>query len=157
GMVQTAESALTEVNTLLVKMRQLTVHAANEGANDAVMVQADQFEFNNALDTIDRITFNTQFGLKKILDGSQGANGAANGAGLEFISATPSTRSSPVHGYDVRVQQLSSRAEVKGGTALTKEMIDAGEELTIAEGGKTVTFRTTPGDSVAQVGGKLKN
>jgi flagellin len=121
------------------------------------MVQADQFEFNNALDTIDRITFNTQFGLKKILDGSQGASGAANGVGLEFLGASPATRSSPVEGYDVRIQQLGTKARVEGGTALTKEMIDAGEELTIAEGGKTVTFRTTPGDSVAQVGGKLKN
>ncbi len=157
GMVQTAESALTEVNTLLVKMRQLTVHAANEGANDQVMLQADQFEFNNALDTIDRITFNTQFGLKRILDGSQGANGAANGVGLDFIGASPTTRSSPVEGYDVRVQRLGTRAHVEGGTALTQEMIDAGEELTIAEGGKTVAFRATPGDSVAQVAGKLGN
>lgn len=157
GMVQTAESALTEVNTLLVKMRQLAVHAANEGANDQVMLQADQFEFANALDTIDRVTFNTQFGLKRILDGSQGANGAANGVGLEFIAATPATRSSPVQGYDVRVQQLATKAMVEGAAALTQEIIDAGEELTIAEGGKTVTFRTTPGDSVAQVAGKLKN
>ncbi len=157
GMVQTAESALTEVNTLLVKMRQLSVHAANEGANDQVMLQADAFEFSNALDTIDRITSNTQFGLKRILDGSQGANGAANGVGLEFIGAGPTTRSSPVQGYDVRVQQLGTQSRIEGGTALKRESIDAGEELTFAEGGKTVTFRTTPGDSVAQVAGKLRN
>ncbi|HEX7926915.1 MAG TPA: hypothetical protein VF678_04930 [bacterium] len=157
GMVQTAESALTEVNTLLVKMRQLAVHAANEGANDQVMLQADEFEFSNALDTIDRVTFNTQFGLKRILDGSQGANGAANGVGLEFISATPHTQASPVNGYDVRIQQLGTKSRIEGSTALTQEIIDAGEELTIAEGGRTVTFRTTPGESVSQVAGKLNN
>ncbi len=157
GMIQTTESAMTEVNNLLVKIRQLGVHAANEGANDKVMLEADQFEINNALNTIDQITFNTQFGLKRMLDGSQGANGAANGTGLEFISASPKTRSSPVQGYNVRVQQLATQAGLRGSTDLSQELIDKGEELTIAEGGRTVQFRTRKGESVQQTVGRLKN
>jgi flagellin len=157
GMVQTTESALTEVSNLLVNIRQLGVHAANEGANDKVMLQADQFEINNALDTIDQITVNTQFGLKRMLDGSQGANGAANGEGLEFIGASPKTRSSPVAGYDVRVQALGSQAMLKGKEELTQDVIDHGEELTVAEGGRTVQFRTHAGESVDQTVGRLKN
>lgn len=157
GMVQTAEGALNEISGLLIKIRQLAVHAANEGANDEVMLQADQFEINNALETIDRMTFNTQFGLKRLLDGSQGANGVANGVGLEFVGASPNTQSSPVEGYDVRVQQLGSRARVEGDTELTQELIDAGEEITIAEGGRTVSFQSTPGDTVAQTLGKLRS
>jgi len=157
NMIQTAEGALTEVNNLLVKIRQLAIHAANEGANDEVMLLADQFEIDNALETIDRITNATQFGLKKLLDGSQGANGVANGRGLEFISASPETASSPVDGYVVRVQQLGSRAFLQGEAALTQEMVDAGEEFTISEGGRTVSFRTTPGDTVQQSIGKLRN
>jgi flagellin len=157
GMIQTTESALTEVNNLLVKIRQLGVHAANEGANDKVMLQADQFEIDNALNTIDQITVNTQFGLKRMLDGSQGANGAANGEGLEFIGASPKTRSSPVSGYDVRVQGLGTQASLKGKEDLTPEIIDKGEQLTIAEGGRTVQFRTRKGESVQQSVGRLKN
>lgn len=157
GMIQTTESAMSEVNDLLVKIRQLGVHAANEGANDRVMVEADQFEINNALDTIDQITFNTQFGLKRMLDGSQGANGAANGVGLEFITASPKTRSSPVEGYNVRVQQLATRATLTGSTGLSQEIIDKGEQLTIAEGGRTIQFSTRKGESLAQVIGRLKN
>jgi flagellin len=157
GMIQTTESAMTEVNNLLVKVRQLGTHAANEGANDRVMVEADQFEINNALDTIDQITFNTQFGLKRMLDGSQGANGAANGAGLEFIGASPKTRSSPVEGYNVRVQQLATRATLRGSGTLDQEQIDKGEDLTLAEGGRTVQFRTRKGESVEQAVGRLKN
>ena len=103
GMIQTTEGALTEVNNLLVNIKQLSIHAANEGANDEVMLQADEFEVANALNTIDRITQSTQFGLKKLLDGSNGANGVANGAGLEFIGASGQTLSSPVNGFDVRV------------------------------------------------------
>ena len=157
SMVQTTESALVEVSNLLVSMRQLAIHAANEGANDESMLEADQLEMENALNTIDRITVNAQFGRKKLLDGSNGANGVGIGRGLEFISATPETRQSPVEGYEVRVQQLGSQAFIEGSAALTQEMADAGEEITISEGGKTVSFVASPGDSVAQVIGKLKN
>jgi len=157
GMIQTTEGGLSEVNNLLVKIKQLAIHAANEGANDEVMLQADEFELKNALDTIDRITQNTQFGLKKLLDGSNGANGVANGKGLEFISASEATQSSPVEGYDVRVQQLATQAKVRGSTALNQEMVNNREEIVINEGGKTVSFITTPGDTVSQAFGKLKN
>lgn len=156
SMVQTAEGALNEINTLLIKIRQRAVHAANEGANDDVMLQANQFEIDNALDTIDRITFNTQFGLKRILDGSQAANGVTNGDALEFVAASPKTKSSPVEGYEVRVHALGSRARAEGSVSLSQELVEAGEELTIAESGRTVSFRTTPGDTVDQAIGKLR-
>lgn len=71
SMIQTAEGALTEVNNLLVSMRELAIHAANEGFNDKDQLAADQAEITNALKTIDRISQNTQFGTKKILDGSK--------------------------------------------------------------------------------------
>ena len=70
SLVQTAEGALNEVSTLLVDMRQRAVAAANIGLNDENMVNASQQEIENALDTIDRISTNTQFGSKNLLDGS---------------------------------------------------------------------------------------
>jgi len=157
SMVQTTEAAMVEVSNLLVSMRQLAIHAANEGANDENMLEADQLELENALNTVDRITQNAQFGVKKLLDGTQGANGVGIGVGLEFIAATPETRSSPVEGFAVRVQQLGTKAELQGTVALTEELIDAEEELTISESGRTVSFIAKPGDSVAQTLGKLKN
>ena len=157
GMVQTTEAALTEVTSMLTSMRQLAIHAANEGANDVNMLQADQMELDNALNTVDRLTRSASFGVKKLLDGSEGANGVGMGVGLEFISASPATRSSPVEGYEVRVQQLGSQADAKGTVALTQEMIDKGEEITITEGGKNVSFITKKGDTVSQTMGKLRN
>ena len=71
NMIQTAEGALTEINNLLVSMRELAIHAANEGFNDTDQLAADQAEIANSLKTIDRIAANTQFGTKKILDGSK--------------------------------------------------------------------------------------
>ena len=157
GMVQTTEAALIEVTNLLTSMRQLAIASANEGANDENMLQANQFELENSLDTIDRITRNAQFGVKKLLDGSTGANGVSIGEGLEFILAAPETRASPTEGYDVRVQQLATQSTLRGSVTLTQEMVDASEEITISEGGRTVQFTTTPGETVAQSMGKLRN
>ncbi len=157
SMVQTTESALVEVSNLLVSMRQLAIHAANEGVNDENMLAIDQLELNNALDTIDRLSANAQFGKKKLLDGSTGANGVGIGVGLDFIGASPVTRSSPVEGYEVRVSQLGARARATGTVPLSQAMIEAGEELTVTEGGKTVSFITKPGDTVEATFGKLKN
>ncbi len=71
SMIQTAEGALTEINNLLISMRELAIHAANEGFNDADQLAADQAEIANAIKTIDRIAANTQFGTKKLLDGTK--------------------------------------------------------------------------------------
>jgi flagellin len=156
-MVQTTEAAMNEVTNLLTKIRQLAVHAANEGANDKNMLEADQLELDNALNSIDRISINAQFGVKKLLDGSTGANGVGIGENVEFIAASPATKPSPIQGYEVRVSQLGSRAHIEGTTALTQEMIDKGEEFTIAEGGKTVSFTSRKGQTVGQAIGLLKN
>ncbi len=70
SMIQTAEGALDEVNTLLNKARGLALHAANEGANDNNQLVADQTELDNILSSVDRIAGSTQFGTKKLLDGT---------------------------------------------------------------------------------------
>ena len=70
SLVQTAEGALNEVSKLLVDMRQRAVSAANLGINDQNSVNASQKEVENALEAIDRISNNTQFGSKNLLDGS---------------------------------------------------------------------------------------
>jgi flagellin len=76
SMVQTTEGALDEVNSLLTKARELTLHAMNSGVNDVTQLSADQSELDNVIQTISRISEVTQFGTKKLLDGS--LNGAKN-------------------------------------------------------------------------------
>ena len=149
SMVQTAEGALTEVNNLLVGMRQLSIHAANEGANDSVMLEADQLEITGMVSAIDRIAQTTSFGNRKLLDGSNGVSGTAIGDGLNFVKATTKTDSSEETGYGVVVTQASSAANLDGGAALTLEMVTAGETLTVVEGGKNASYTTKSQDTVA--------
>lgn len=148
SMVQTAEGALNEVNRLLNQTRQLAVHAANDGVNDETMLAADQSEIKNALETIDRISQSAQFGSKLLLDGSRGASGVANGSGLEFVTAGLNTKDSSVAGYSVAVDQVATRSSLQGITNLTQEMVNAGETLTVSEGGKTASFTSKAGETV---------
>jgi flagellin len=86
NMIQTAEGALTEINNLLVKMRELAIHAANEGFNDTAQLDADQSEIANSMATIDRIAANTQFGTKKLLDGSKDNVATITSANTSLLS-----------------------------------------------------------------------
>jgi len=151
SMVQTTESALDEMNKLLVNIRQLAIHAANEGANDRNMVEADQFEIKNSLESIDRIAQFAQFGTRKILDGSNGVGGLAAGAGLTFIKASTQTRTSPEEGYAVQVNQVATKAQMTGAEPLSQQIIDSGVSLSLQESGRVTSYTTKAGEDVSAV------
>jgi flagellin len=148
SMVQTAEGALGEANNTLVAMRQLAIQSANEGSNDAVMLAANQVSIDNMLKSIDRIGQFTQFGQKKLLDGSSGVSGLAIGEGLEYVSAVTNTMDSGEKGYEVKVKELATKASIMGTTPLAKEIIQQGESLFVSEGGKTATYVTKETDTI---------
>ncbi len=151
SLAQTTEGALSEINRVLINMRQLAVHASNVGVNDPKMMEADQAELRNSIEMIERVAKDTQFGTKALLDGSKGANGVATGDGLYFVSAGEDTKSSPTQGYEVTVTRAASQATRTGTAALTQEMIDAGEVLTLTEGGRTVQMQTDKNMTVETV------
>ena len=96
-MIQTAEGALNEINNLLIGMRELAIHAANEGVNDDNQLAADQAEITNAIRTIDRIAANTQYGTKKLLDGSAANVAAITTANVSGLTVSESNLSDGVH------------------------------------------------------------
>ena len=147
SLVQTMEANLSEVNNLLVSIRQLAIHASNEGVNDEVMLAADQGEIDNALETIARISSQAQFGTKRLLDGSRGASGSTTGENLEFVNASLETGDSREQGFNVYVTQESSRSTTMGTTALTEEIVTAGEQITIIEDGKMAVYKSNADDT----------
>jgi flagellin len=72
SVAQTAEGALNEVTSILQRMRDLSVQAANEGSQDPSAKQAAQKEFDQLNNELDRIGTTTSFGKSKLLDGSFG-------------------------------------------------------------------------------------
>jgi flagellin len=73
SVVQTAEGALNEVHTMLTRMRDLSVQAANTGGNDAASRSAAQAEINQLATEITRVSTDTKFGGVALLNGSYGA------------------------------------------------------------------------------------
>jgi flagellin len=155
AMVQTAEGALTEVNDILIRIRELALHAANEGATDVKAQEADQIEVATGLESIARIAAYTRFGTRSLLDGSSGISGEAEGEGLTFVSATQRTRSSGISGYPVVVTQVPTHAYVQGDNPITDRNV---KNLTVSlfEGGKSVQVVASSEDSPGSFFGRLK-
>ncbi len=74
SMVQTAEGALTEVHSMLQRMRDLAVQASN-GTNSADSIAAASAEAKELSAQIDQIAGNTQFNGSKLLNGTAGTLG----------------------------------------------------------------------------------
>ena len=70
--VQTAEGALNEVHSMLQRMNELAVQAAN-GTNSSVDVQSIKDEIKQLNTEINRIASSTDFNGKKMLKGGQAA------------------------------------------------------------------------------------
>ncbi|MBG6178855.1 flagellin N-terminal helical domain-containing protein [Arthrobacter sp. CAN_A1] len=70
GVVQTAEGALTEVQSILQRMRDLAVQAGND-SNNAESRGAIKTEVDGLVAELDRISENTNFNGNKLLNGSK--------------------------------------------------------------------------------------
>src|SRR5690349_9765521 len=76
SVVQTAEGALSEVHSMLNRIRDLIIQSANTASSDATARQAAQNEITQLRAEIDRIASTTSFGTQKLLDGSFGSQAA---------------------------------------------------------------------------------
>ena len=144
SMIQTTEGALNEVSNILINLRQLAVHAANEGTNDEKMLQADQNEVDNLLSTLKNISRNTQFGTRTLLDGSNSATGVVIGNGLEFVLASDEAKSTHSSGYKVDITQVATRSMMVATHRLSLEDVSSSDpnnaiSFVINEGGRTIS------------------
>jgi flagellin len=69
SLLQTAEGAMTEVSDMLIRMRELTVQAANGTLGDSERLALEN-EFDELRSEIDRIANSTKFAGHNLLDGS---------------------------------------------------------------------------------------
>ncbi|SDS98788.1 flagellin [Paenibacillaceae bacterium GAS479] len=71
SLIQTAEGALSETHSILQRMRELAVQAGNDTNNDTDRAEL-QKEVVQLKSEIDRISTDTEFNTKKLLNGSLG-------------------------------------------------------------------------------------
>ena len=114
SLVQTAEGSMNEISSLLVNIRQRAISAANVGASDQAMTQANQSEIENALSSIDRIVSSTQFGQYKLLDGTNAREILEDGStkeGLRFHVGPDAGHMAAVSIRNMTTSQLGTLAE----------------------------------------------
>ncbi|MDQ1287664.1 MAG: flagellin [Actinomycetota bacterium] len=70
SVVQTAEGALNETTSILQRMRDLSVQAANGGSQDTTAQANANTEFQQLNSELDRIAVTTKFGQQSLLDGN---------------------------------------------------------------------------------------
>ncbi len=112
--VQTAEGALTEVHSMLQRMNELAVKAAN-GTNTSADRKAIQFEVKALICEIDRVKQSTEFNTLKLLNGDFAASkkvtiqvGAANVSAQRIQITIESVATSKLGIKSVDVSKLST-------------------------------------------------
>ena len=83
SLIQTAEGALNEQHSILQRMRELSVQAANGTETDDDR-EAVQNEITQLQEELTRISETTEFNTMKLLDGSLGGSSTTTGSGPKF-------------------------------------------------------------------------
>ena len=108
SVIQTAEGALIELTSILQRVRELAVEAAND-TYTLEDREAAQKEIDQMLSEIDRISTTTEFNGKGLLDGSSARTVMSNSLAVNTLSASLEvTRGT----YEITVDEIAEKAEL---------------------------------------------
>ena len=156
SLIQTAEGGLNEVHSILQRMRELAVQAAND-TNVEQDRSAISDEINQLIQELDRISSTTEFNTQKLLDGTFSGKfqiGANEGQTLQLnISKINSASLGLASSIEVEtVNNANAGNLIKDGVYTvdsSNNLIDAagkivgtvsGMTITLADGTTTVSF-----------------
>lgn len=158
NFAKTAEGALDEVTRLLRDARGLAVSAGNTGTLTTAQVQANQSQLNSIANSITRIAQQTQFGTKKLLDGSAGVSAhSISGANVASVYFTGSFNGSALTTNSLITLDLATSAQ---RATVTGSVTFAAATTTVTAGTFSVngkTFTTSATDTVTDVVNRINN
>ncbi|KYD20740.1 flagellin Hag [Geobacillus stearothermophilus] len=145
SLIQTAEGALNETHSILQRMRELAVQAANDTNTDDDRKEL-QKEINELVDEIDRIADQTEFNTQKLLDGNGNFTfhiGANSGQTITLnISAmnadsigTPASGSGGGIASGKSIKDLKNSALSKSGSGNVEKPSDSGNVGVMTQSG----------------------
>lgn len=151
SFIQTAEGALTETENMLQRCRELAVQASNE-VYTLEDKEAIQQEIDNLMEEIDRLSSDTEFNTKSILDGSCCRQTSSNNIGVSVISMTDYV---PLTTYSMSVAQSPTQTTFttgRLGMAATDTFTEAGS---IQINGETI--KVAEGDTLEDIYAKIRD
>lgn len=143
SVLQTAEGALSEVHSMLQRMRELAVQSAN-GTYTAEDREAIQKEIDGLSTEIDRISNDTQFNNVGLLDGSIDKRGYTNMDGVTVITFSDVVEPAE---YNIRVANAATKSFATGSLSFTTVSEDMAGTLSL----NGVTISIEEGQSVEEV------
>lgn len=124
SVIQTADGALNEVTSMLQRMRELAVQAANDTNTPEDRAQI-QKEVAQLRDEVDRVSSSTEFNSMQLLNGDMQTKAYADGVTRLSVSSAvdPGT-------YQVQIEQAAKKATLAGG-----KLTNASAAVTAAQAG----------------------
>ena len=113
SVLNTADGALNEITSILQRIRELSVQAAN-GTNTQADKQAAQDEVASLTEEVDRISSDTEFNTKTLLDGTLDTRVYA-----KYVSRISVSDYVPTGDYSVMVKEAGTQATFSTTTLAT--------------------------------------
>ncbi|GAJ39273.1 flagellin N-terminal helical domain-containing protein [Saccharococcus caldoxylosilyticus] len=161
SLIQTAEGALNETHSILQRMRELAVQAANDTATTEDR-QKIQDEMNQLRQEIDRIANTTEFNKKKLLNGDIAKTVTDSGTDAASFDddGYRTTGSTEAGVYTVSFINAATQATLGGGTLDTTTLADSnvstvGFTGTLTINGKNIMIEST--DTLDNIVTKINN
>jgi flagellin len=140
--LQIADGALNEVSSILQRMRELSVQAAN-GTNSTSDREIIQDEIDQLTQEVDRISADTEYNTKNLLDGSSDVRVYADSKSVSRIAVSDGVSTGF---YSVQVSEVAKQAEC---TLKTDSLVDG--TITINDTTLVVSSDMTASDFYEQL------
>lgn len=146
SVVQTAESALSETESILQRINELAVQAANE-TNSLTDRQSIQQEINQLTDEIDRISSSTEFNTMPLLDGTLGRRCYTNADDVSTFYVSSAVKEGD---YELEITADATQASAVAG--LTQNPVVTQEGKVEING---ASMKVEPGDTYDEIMSKF--
>ena len=146
SLVQTAESGMSEISNMVIRMRELSVQMNNGVYSDADRENA-QLEVTALLAEVDKIASNTAFNDVKVLDGTYSKDIRAGNTNAEVITVTIDRMNTDTIGGNFITTATANAAKTSNTsqTSTTKVSVREGDAITLAASALSGEFANTAG------------
>ena len=156
SMLQIADGAMSELNSILIRMRELSVQAANGPVQGSDRDSLDE-EFQLLIEEIDRIAQSTRFNSTTLLDGSGGSLpfqvGTGTNASLDVIDISlPSVLAS-----DLGIAGLAIDSSTGAGPSNAMDALDTAIDVVTAARGSVGGVQNRLASTIRNIGVQLEN
>lgn len=148
SVIQISDGALNEVTSILQRMRELSVQAASDATMSVEDKQAIQDEIESLKDEVDRISTDTEYNTKTLLDGSLDTRVYTKNASRVQISDQLEAGN-----YGVTIESAATQAQIECGTDFNSTA-QIGASGTMSINGSDVEIEAT--DTYAEAYEKIR-